>query len=108
MNEFPDADADADVNKRTLVVRFGVPAGVWVYRIALLTSYIIAVAAIFTNRFMFFAGLFYLLTLPVAVLAIKFTNKKELTTPGRYHANQITVLLHSAGALALTAGFLVV
>ncbi len=108
VNEFPDADADADVNKRTLVVRFGVPAGVWVYRIALLTSYIIAVAAIFTNRFMFFAGLFYLLTLPVAVLAIKFTNKKELTTPGRYHANQITVLLHSAGALALTAGFLVV
>lgn len=105
VNEFPDADADAAVNKRTLVVRFGVPASIWIYRIALIASFIIAASAILLYRLMFFAGLFYLLTVPIAVVVIRFVNKKDLTTPGRYRASQITVLLHLVGALALSAGF---
>ena len=36
INEFPDVAADAAVNKRTLVVRFGIPVSVWIYRIALI------------------------------------------------------------------------
>ena len=107
INEFPDVAADTAVNKRTLVVRFGVSAGVRVYQIALITSYIIAAASIFIFPFMFFAGLFYLLTLPLAVLAIKFANKEDLATPGLYRANKITILLHTIGALALTAGFII-
>ena len=107
INDFPDSAADAAVNKRTLVVRFGVSAGVRVYQIVLITSYIIAVASIFISRWMFFAGLFYLLTLPIAVLAIKSANKKDLATPGLCCANKITILLHTIGALALTAGFII-
>jgi len=107
VNEFPDLDADAAVNKKTLVVRFGVPAAIWIYRIALITSFIIAAAAMLIYPLCFFAGLFYLFVLPIAVLAIKFVNKEDLTTPGQYRANKITVLLHSIGALALTAGFIV-
>ncbi len=107
INDFPDAAADAAVNKNTLVVRFGVSAGVQVYRVILITSYIIAAASIFIFRWMFFAGLLYLLTLPIAVLAIKFANKEDLATPGLYRANKVTILLHSAGTLALTAGFVI-
>ena len=107
INEFPDVAADTAVNKRTLVVRFGVSAGVRVYQIALITSYIIAAASIFIASSTFFAGLFYLLTLPLAVLAIKSTNKEDLATPGLYRANKITILLHTIGALALTAGFII-
>ncbi len=107
VNEFPDVAADAAVNKRTLVVCFGVPACIWIYRIALIASYILAAAAIWICRWMFFAGLFYLLTIPIAVVAIKCANEKDLTTPGRYRANRITVLLHSVGAVVLTAGFVV-
>src|SRR4030042_3696148 len=33
-NEFPDAPADAAVHKKTLVVYFGVPVSVWIYRVA--------------------------------------------------------------------------
>jgi len=40
------------------------------------------------------------------VVAIRFANKEDLATPGRYRANKITILLHSAGSLALTAGSL--
>lgn len=107
VNEFPDVVADAAVNKRTLVVRFGVPTSIWICRIALIASYIIAAAAILIYRSMFFAGLFYLFTLPVAVAAIRFANKEDLTTPGQYRANKITILLHTVGSLALTAGFVV-
>ncbi len=107
VNEFPDVVADAAVNKRTLVVRFGVPTSIWIYRIALIASYIIAAAAISIYRSMSFAGLFYLFTLPVAVAAIRFANKEDLTTPGQYRANKITILLHTVGSLALTAGFVV-
>jgi 1,4-dihydroxy-2-naphthoate octaprenyltransferase len=105
VNEFPDVAADAAVNKRTLVVRFGVPACVWIYRIALITSFAIA-AIMLVYRVTFFAGVFYLLTLPVAVLAIKLANKEDLAKPGQYRASQLTVLLHTIDALILTAGFI--
>jgi len=107
VNEFPDVSADAAVNKRTLVVRLGVPASVWIYRTALITSFLIAAAAMLISRLMFFAGLFYLFTLPIAVLAIKFVNKRDLVKPGQYRASQITVLLHALGSLALTIGFII-
>jgi len=108
VNEFPDVAADAAVNKRTLVVRLGVPAAVWIYRTALITSFLIAAAAMLIYPLTFFAGLFYLLTLPIAVLAIKFVNKRDLVKPAQYRASQTTVLLHTLGSLALTLGFLFV
>ncbi|MHC4477136.1 MAG: 1,4-dihydroxy-2-naphthoate octaprenyltransferase [Planctomycetota bacterium] len=107
VNEFPDLAADAAVDKRTLVVCLGVPASIWIYRITLIATYIIAAAAMLTWRVMFFAGLFYLLTLPMAVAAIRFASKEGLTTPGQYRPNQTTILLHTLGSLALVAGFLV-
>ncbi len=117
INEFPDLAADAAVNKKTLVVRYGIDAAVRIYRLALISSYILAIVAMFTppirdgqglthSRF-FFAGLFYLLTLPIAVLAIKSANKNDLAKPGQYRTSQITVLLHAAGSLALAAGFII-
>jgi hypothetical protein len=55
----------------------------------------------------FFAGLFYLFVLPIAVPAIKSANKNDLAKPGQYRASQITVLLHTLGSLAITAGFII-
>jgi 1,4-dihydroxy-2-naphthoate octaprenyltransferase len=107
INEFPDVAADAAVNKRTLVVRFGVPISVWIYRIALAASYIVAVLAALIYRFFIFTGLLYLLTLPIAIVAIRVANKDDLLTPGRYRASQLTVLLHILGSLALAAGFII-
>jgi 1,4-dihydroxy-2-naphthoate octaprenyltransferase len=106
INEFPDLAADASVNKKTLIVRLGVPASVWIYRIVLISGFIFA-AAMLIYRSMFFAGLLYLLTLPVAVLAVKSANTKDLVTPGLFRANQLTVIMHTAGSLALTIGFII-
>lgn len=106
VNEFPDAPADAAVNKRTLVVHFGVPAAVWIYRTTLLASFV-AAAIMLVFAEMFFAALFYLLTFPVAIIAVKFVNSKEMSICRKYRANAITILLHSLGAAALTAGFII-
>ena len=107
VNEFPDVAADAAVNKRTLVVVFGVPASVWIYRIALMASFIIAIAAALLYRQMFFAGLFYLLTLPIAVVLMKAVNKEDLVKPCQFRANRLTVVMHTAGSLALAVGFII-
>jgi 1,4-dihydroxy-2-naphthoate octaprenyltransferase len=106
INEFPDVTADAAVNKRTLVVRFGVPASSWIYRIALALSYLVAAAMLLYRPFAF-AGFLYILTLPAAIVAIKVANKNDLLTPGRYRANELTVFLHTIGCLTLTIGFII-
>lgn len=106
VNEFPDVAADAAVAKKTLVVRFGLAASVWIYKIALLATYIIAASAILADRTFVLAGSFYLLTLPLAVVAARIVNKQDLAKPGQFRTSQITILMHTAGTLALTAGFI--
>ena len=106
INEFPDLTADAAVNKKTLIVRLGVSPCIWLYRLTLIAAFLIAVA-LTASRPTFYAGLLYLFTLPLALIAIKAANRKDLTTPGKFRASQITVLLHIIGSLALAAGFLI-
>ena len=52
INEFPDLPADAAVNKKTFVVRLGIPVGVWIYRIAVISTFVIMVTGIFVGRVM--------------------------------------------------------
>jgi len=107
VNEFPDVAADAAVKKKTLVVVFGVSASAWIYRAALIASFVIAIAAAALYRPMFYAGLLYLLTLPAAVGVLKALNTDDLAKPGQYKASQITVLVHTIGSLTLAAGFII-
>jgi 1,4-dihydroxy-2-naphthoate octaprenyltransferase len=99
--------ADAAVNKKTLVVQFGISSAAGIYKITLVASYIIAAVMVFAGRTTFFAGLFYLFTLPIGIVAIKAANKRDLAVPGQYRANQITVLLHTLGSLSLAVGFII-
>jgi 1,4-dihydroxy-2-naphthoate octaprenyltransferase len=109
-NEFPDLAADAAVNKKTLVVRFGVPASVRIYRIAVAGTFVITVAGTILNHSMLWPTLLYFLFgLPVAVAAISFANVHDLSTPGRtqHRACAITIFLHLVGCLTLSVGFLI-
>ena len=103
INEFPDRQADAQVGKRTLVVWLGVPTSAWIYRVVLACSFVVA-GGMLLEDVTFWAGLFYLLTLPLGVLAWRAANPADLSTPGLWRANQLTILLHLAGNLALALG----
>ncbi|MBM4026328.1 MAG: 1,4-dihydroxy-2-naphthoate octaprenyltransferase [Planctomycetes bacterium] len=106
VNEFPDLPADAQVRKRTMVVALGVPACVLIYRATMAATYLLAVLMLFRSA-TFFAGLLYLLTVPLAGLAVRAANPVDLARPGLYRANQLTILLHNVGTVALAAGLLV-
>ena len=107
INAVPDRTADAAVNKRTLVVRYGIPATIRVYRTAYLATYAIMAIAVMIFNWMLWAGVIYLLTLPLAILAMKLANETDLTTPGYCKVNKLTLLMHVINGLVLTAGFLV-
>jgi 1,4-dihydroxy-2-naphthoate polyprenyltransferase len=110
VNEFPDLAADAAANKKTLVVRFGIGPCVWLYRIAAISTFLIAAVSAFITHFMVWPLiLYFLFGLPAAVAAISFANVKNLSTPGptQHRASAITIFLHLLGCLTLSAGFLV-
>jgi 1,4-dihydroxy-2-naphthoate octaprenyltransferase len=110
VNEFPDLAADAAVNKKTLVVRFGVRPCVWIYRIAVVGTFVIAVAGVILKHSMLWPTLLYFLfVLPAAVAAISFVNVRDVSTPGptQHRASAITIFLHLLTALTLSAGFIV-
>ncbi len=103
INEFPDFQADAQVGKKTLVVALGIPASAWIYKAVLATSFACA-AGMLLKAVTFWAGLLYLLTLPVALFAWRAANPADLQVPGRWRANQLTILLHGLGSLSLALG----
>lgn len=105
INEFPDLAADRQVHKRTMIVAFGVPFSIAVYRASLAASYLIATLML-ARQATFIGGVFYLLTLPLAIFAMRSANAPDLAKPGLYRANQLTILLHNVGSLALAAGLL--
>jgi 1,4-dihydroxy-2-naphthoate octaprenyltransferase len=108
VNEFPDLAADAAVNKKTLVVLFGVPASVWIYRIAVVSTFVITVAGTILYHSMLWPTLLYFLFgLPIAIAATSFANAHDLATPGptQHRASAITIFLHLVGCLTLSAGF---
>jgi hypothetical protein len=88
-----------------MIVVFGVPASIVIYRLTLAASYIIALLMLARSA-TFFGGMFYLLTLPLAIFAMRCANQQDLARPGLYRANQLTILLHNVGSLALAAGLL--
>jgi 1,4-dihydroxy-2-naphthoate octaprenyltransferase len=107
INEFPDIVPDASVGKKTLVVRFGVKACAVLYRAALALTYLVAAASLFFNKYMFYASIAYLLTLPLGINVFMLANPKNLTEVWDVRINARTIILHAVGALALIAGFIV-
>lgn len=107
INDFPDAEADSAVNKKTFVVRFGVARCIRIYKTVLVIIYIAALAGVLMSKTGRIAGLCCMLTWPLGIAAIKSLNKKELKRKRKinFTANQLTILLHLAGCLALSGGF---
>jgi len=108
INEFPDADSDAAVNKKTLVVLLGANTAAQIYRTALILTYVVAIATAMSFEKMRWAGFMYLLTIPLAGAILRFLKTDTLGRSGSYRANKFTILLHLVGGLLMSLGFIII
>lgn len=104
INEFPDLEADRKVAKGTLVVLLGVPAGIWIYRIVLLCTYVTALIMGLGS----WSGRLYILTLPIGAGAwIRAAQYRYNGPSAGLEANRLTILLHLVGGLLITGGLVI-
>ena len=105
INEFPDYDADKQVNKKTLVVRLGKARALAVYHFLLGLVYLYVVICILFKLlplYMLIVGF----TLPWAAKAYLISKKNFLDTNKLLSASRLTVNLHLLLGLLLSAGFI--
>ena len=106
VNEIPDVDDDRAGGKRTLVVRFGVRAGVGLYAVGMMGAYLVIVAGAFGGVTSSWT-LLGLATLPWFVRALR-TVGRHYDDPVRLApANLLTIRIHSVTGLLLITGYLV-
>ncbi len=104
VNEFPDYAADKAVGKRTWVVRLGRQHAAWVYSLLMATPYA-AVALAVTAGVLPLQALLALLTLPLAVRAVRVANRYYSQPLQLAPANALTIVIHLATGLLLTLGY---
>jgi 1,4-dihydroxy-2-naphthoate octaprenyltransferase len=107
INEFPDHAADKAASKKTLVVLLGPQRAVNIYLIALSITYLTAILAAILQPQIRLAALLYLLTAPIAIVALKYLKTDALNQGGKLRPNKFTIILHLAAGLALAAGFII-
>ncbi|MDP3278348.1 MAG: 1,4-dihydroxy-2-naphthoate polyprenyltransferase [Deltaproteobacteria bacterium] len=105
VNNVRDYQTDAMANKRTLVVRFGRPAGVKLYALALALAYLAPVTAWALSLAPLSAMLLPLLTLPAALLLLRAVHRERGEALNRRLAQ--TAALLTAHAILLSLGLIV-
>lgn len=93
INEFPDYNADKSVGKNTLVVRLGRKKAVIGYIVGIIMTYISIIIGVILNMVPVI-GLLTLLTIPLAVKAIKTLKIHFAESNKLVPANAITIQLH--------------
>lgn len=99
INQFPDYEADARANKRNWVVRLGKQKSVKVYAIIFALTYIfIGIIALYANNPIWLIGL---LSVPLAVKAVKNCKQNFNNIPELLKSNQTTVQIYMLNGILL-------
>lgn len=105
INQFPDYEADKQTRKNNTVVRLGKAKAVGLYPFFLIFTYCLIVFEVVVGVFPPLA-LIALLTLPMAVKAIKVALKNFDKINELLPANALTIAIHFSVGMLLTTGFL--
>jgi len=105
VNEFPDYAADKLVGKNNLVVRFGRKKAVYGYLLLLVFVYMVTLTGVIFGIFPK-ATLLIFITLPLAFLSMDNLSRNYFNPAGLKASCVLTVLLHLAGGLLFTAGYM--
>jgi 1,4-dihydroxy-2-naphthoate octaprenyltransferase len=103
INEFPDYDADRQVNKKTLIVLLGPKRARYGYIIIIALTYAALIASV-TFGVLPAWTLLGLLTLPLAVKAVAVLMRRYAEPYKLLPANALTILVHFATAILLAVG----
>ena len=105
INEFPDFEADIAAAKRHLVARLGLAASRWIYAGLMLAPFasLFVLMEIFHLPDLIVAGL---VTLPLAVWAVRLVFRTENTDPAFVTAQALTIQTHFFMGLTLTLALL--
>jgi 1,4-dihydroxy-2-naphthoate octaprenyltransferase len=102
INQFPDYEADRDAGKRNWVVRLGRESSRWIYSFLMLGPYAVVLYWVLTQKgsWVYIA---VLLTMPLALKAIKILNVHYNTFDEIIPAQALTIQTHLAVGLVLSA-----
>ncbi len=106
INSIPDREADQKVNKRTLVVRIGVARALIVYRVVIAISYLSAIISSIFMPEIRGASIGFLLSLPLAVLAINSARYDVMVASRVTIPNKRTILLFVVSGCFMAIGIL--
>ncbi len=112
INEFPDIEADGAVGKKTLVLRLGYSHSISFYTGLLALSYILLITFTIAQpltslQITSYTTLVALLTLPLAVRAVKTLKANYMDPHAIIPANAGTIILHLSFGILLIAGFVI-
>ncbi len=112
INEFPDIDADKAVGKRTLVLRLGYTRSIAVYVGMVATAYVLIVIYALLKVFSqipitSLASLIALLSLPLAVKAVRILRVNYKDPHAIIPANANTIFLHLTFGILAIVGFVI-
>jgi 1,4-dihydroxy-2-naphthoate octaprenyltransferase len=105
VNEIPDESDDREGGKRTLVVRLGPRAGVWLYAAGMALAYLVILAAPLAGLASRWAWL-GLATLPWFIQAMRVLARHYRDPAAMAPANLLTIRIHNLTGLLLVAGLL--
>jgi len=104
INEFPDLEADAIANKKTLIVRMGRAKSVYGYWIIMSLVYLILLVNVLI-KIMPVWCLISFLTLPITLKAVLTLKKQFDNTAKLISANANTIVLHFIFTILLCVGY---
>ncbi len=112
INEFPDMDADKAVGKRTLVLRLGYTRSIAVYVGMVATAYVLIVIYALLKVFSqipitSLASLIALLSLPLAIKAVRILRVNYMDPHAIIPANANTIFLHLTFGILAIVGFVI-
>jgi len=108
INSIPDREADAAVDKKTFIVRFGLSSGLSLYRMCISTAYVLSLLTVFmANGSAKAAAAGHLFTLPAAMICLYWADEKRLSKPGVWLPNAFCIILYCLAGIAMTTAVLI-
>jgi 1,4-dihydroxy-2-naphthoate octaprenyltransferase len=106
INEIPDESQDREGGKRTLVVRFGPKAAVWLYGASITCAYLLILIAPLAGAASYWMYL-ALATVPWFVAAMRILSRNYRDPAAMAPANVLTIRIHNLTGILLILGYVV-